>query len=116
MDTPPIYLDYNATTPVALEVADAIQPFLDMHFGNPSSAHGYGLSARKAVAEARASVAALIHAGQNEIVFTASATEANNLALLGAARASGPTPRHLVVSAIEHPAVMQPALHLRETG
>jgi cysteine desulfurase len=112
----PIYLDYNATTPVALEVADAIQPFLDVHFGNPSSSHGYGLSARQAVAEARASVAELIHAKQNEIVFTGSATEANNLALLGVASAAGQSRRHLVVSAIEHPAVMQPALHLRETG
>lgn len=112
----PIYLDYNATTPVVLEVADAIQPFLDMHFGNPSSSHVYGLSAREAVAEARASVAELIHAKQNEIVFTGSATEANNLALLGVASASGQTRRHLVVSAIEHPAVMQPAQHLREMG
>ncbi|OIQ98108.1 cysteine desulfurase IscS [mine drainage metagenome] len=112
----PIYLDYNATTPVALEVADAIQPFLDEHFGNPSSSHTYGLSARRAVAEARASVAALIHARQNEIVFTGSATEANNLALLGVASALGKTRRHLVISAIEHPAVMQPAQHLRETG
>jgi cysteine desulfurase len=114
--THPIYLDYNATTPVALEVADAIQPFLDMHFGNPSSSHVYGLSARQAVAEARASVAELIHARQDEIVFTGSATEANNLALLGVARALDQTKRHIVVSAIEHPAVMQPALHLREMG
>jgi cysteine desulfurase len=112
----PIYLDYNATTPVALEVADAIQPFLDVHFGNPSSSHVYGLAARQAVAEARASVAALIHAKQDEIVFTGSATEANNLALLGVAGASGQTRRHLVVSAVEHPAVMQPAQHLREMG
>ncbi len=113
---PPIYLDYNATTPVALDVADAIQPFLDIHFGNPSSSHVYGLSARKAVADARASVAELIHAKADEIVFTGSATEANNLALLGVARARGHTKQHLVISAIEHPAVMQPALHLRETG
>ncbi|MDO8988634.1 MAG: aminotransferase class V-fold PLP-dependent enzyme [Sideroxyarcus sp.] len=77
--TSPIYLDYNATTPVALEVADAIQPFLDVHFGNPSSTHVYGLSARQAVAEARASVAELIYARPNEIVFTGSATEANNI-------------------------------------
>lgn len=112
----PIYLDYNATTPVALDVADAIQPFLDVHFGNPSSSHIYGLSAREAVAKARASVAELIHAKQDEIIFTGSATEADNLALLGVASALGHTKRHLVVSAIEHPAVMQPALHLREMG
>jgi len=116
MNNPPIYLDYNATTPVALDVADAIQPFLDVHFGNPSSSHVYGWSARQAVATARASVAALIHAESDEIVFTGSATEANNLALLGVARALGQTKRHLVISAIEHPSVMQPALHLREMG
>ncbi|MDO8350648.1 MAG: cysteine desulfurase family protein [Gallionella sp.] len=116
MNIPPIYLDYNATTPVALEVADAIQPFLDIHFGNPSSAHVYGLSARKAVAAARASVATLIGARDDEIVFTGSATEANNLALLGVASASAHTKRHLVISAIEHPSVMQPAQHLREMG
>jgi len=116
MHTPPIYLDYNATTPVALDVADAIQPFLDVHFGNPSSSHVYGLAARKAVAEARMSVAGLIHAKPDEIVFTGSATEANNLALLGIANASAQNRRHLIVSAIEHPAVMQPALYLRETG
>lgn len=112
----PVYLDYNATTPVAPEVAEAIRPFLFEHFGNPSSSHVYGLSARQAVADARAAVAGLIHAKSDEIVFTASATEANNLALLGVASASGKDRRHLVISAIEHPAVMQPAQHLRETG
>jgi len=112
----PIYLDYNATTPVAPEVVVAIQPFLVERFGNPSSSHVYGLSARQAVADARASVADLIHASQEEIVFTGSATEANNLALLGVASALGRTHRHIVISAIEHPAVMQPALHLREMG
>ena len=112
----PIYLDYNATTPVAPEVVDAIRPFLVEYFGNPSSSHVYGLIARQAVAEARALVATLIHAQEDEIVFTGSATEANNLALLGVASALGETRRHLVVSAIEHPAVMHPAQHLREIG
>ena len=112
----PIYLDYNATTPVAPEVLEAMLPYLIEHFGNPSSSHVYGLATRQAVAEARMSVAALIHAWDGEIVFTGSATEANNLALLGVASASGQTRRHLVVSAVEHPAVMQPALHLREMG
>lgn len=112
----PIYLDYNATTPIAPEVLEAMLPFLAEHFGNPSSSHVYGMAARQAVAEARASVAALIHARKDEIVFTGSATEANNLALLGVASASGRTRRHLVISAVEHPAVMQPAQHLREKG
>lgn len=85
----PIYLDYNATTPVAPQVMEAMLPYLAEHFGNPLSSHVYGLAARQAVAEARASVAALIHARNDEIIFTGSATEANNLALLGVASASG---------------------------
>ncbi|HAL39875.1 MAG TPA: cysteine desulfurase NifS [Polaromonas sp.] len=112
----PIYLDYNATTPVAPEVADAMLPFLREHFGNPSSSHPFGRFAAQAVAEARNQVAALIGARGDEIVFTGCATEANNLALLGIARALGDTKRHLVVSAIEHPAVMAPAKHLQEEG
>lgn len=112
----PIYLDYNATTPIAPEVAAAMRPWFEDQFGNPSSSHVYGQQARKAVAHARESVAALIGARTDEIVFTGSATEANNLALLGVARAMAPHKRHLIVSAIEHPAVMQPALHLRDAG
>ncbi len=112
----PIYLDYNATTPVAPEVAAAIRPWLEDHFGNPSSSHPYGLRARQAVAQARRHVAALIGAQADEIVFTGSATEADNLALLGIARALGERKRHLVISAVEHPAIMQPALHLRQLG
>ncbi len=111
----PIYLDYNATTPVDPQVAAAMQPFLHAGFGNPSSSHAYGQRAHAAVRKARDEVAALIGAHAAEIVFTASATEANNLALLGVARAL-PDRRHVVVGAVEHPAVMQPALHLRECG
>ncbi|HAS52068.1 MAG TPA: cysteine desulfurase NifS [Gammaproteobacteria bacterium] len=112
----PVYLDYNATTPVAPEVAEAMQPFLHTQFGNPSSSHDRGQSARAAVFEARREVAALIGATPEEIIFTGCATEANNLALLGVAAATGPEPGHLVISAVEHPAVMQPALHLRQRG
>lgn len=112
---PPVYLDYNATTPVAPEVADAIIPYLREHFGNPSSAHVFGQRAKLAVAQARAQVAALIHARADEIVFTGSATEANNLALLGVARALG-RQGHLIVSAVEHPAVMEPAKRLEKAG
>ena len=112
----PIYLDYNATTPVAPEVSAAMRPWIEEQFGNPSSSHIYGQRARQAVARAREAVAALIGAQADEIVFTGSATEANNLALLGVARAMAPHKRHLIVSAVEHPAVMQPALHLREQG
>jgi cysteine desulfurase len=112
----PIYLDYNATTPVAPEVADAIEPFLRTHFGNPSSAHAYGRQAREAVGTARAHVAALIGAVESEIVFTGCATEANNLAIFGVAKAHGARRKHIVTSAIEHPAVMQPCLRLKDEG
>jgi cysteine desulfurase len=112
----PVYLDYNATTPVAPEVLEAMLPWLREQFGNPSSTHPYGRRAAQAVATARQQVADLIGAQSQEIVFTGCATEANNLALLGVARALGTTRRHLVVSAIEHPAVMAPAMVLREQG
>ena len=112
----PVYLDHNATTPVAPEVADAIEPFLRAEFGNPSSSHVYGRRARDAVYRARAQVAALIGAQESEIVFTGSATEANNLAILGVARALRQVKRHLVTSAIEHPAVIRPCEQLKEDG
>ena len=111
-----VYLDYNATTPVAAEVLEAMLPYLAQHFGNPSSSHSYGRMAAKAVGEARASVADLLGAAADQIVFTGSATEANNLALLGVARALTGQKRHLVVSAVEHPAVTEPALHLQSEG
>lgn len=111
----PIYLDYNATTPIAPEVAAEMRPWLEEYFGNPSSAHAFGEMARKSVAAARREVAALIGAGGDEIVFTGSATEADNLALVGVARAL-PNKRHLIISAVEHPAVMQPASQLCAAG
>lgn len=114
--TDPIYLDHNATTPVAPEVFAAMAPWLQAHFGNPSSSHAYGRRAAKAVTHAREQVAALIGAQPQEIVFTACATEANNLALLGVARAMDSSRRHLVISSIEHPAVSAPAMALRDQG
>jgi cysteine desulfurase len=111
-----VYLDYNATTPVAPEVAEAIRPFLHEAFGNPSSSHAYGQRAKEAVFHARQQVAALINAVPKEIVFTGCATEANNMALLGVAALAPASRRHLVISAVEHPAVMQPALHLQRSG
>jgi cysteine desulfurase len=112
----PVYLDYNATTPVAAEVLEAMLPYLTEHFGNPSSSHPRGRQAAQAVREARESVANLLGAAADEIVFTGSASEANNLALLGVARALGGAKRHLLVSAVEHPAVIAPALHLQSEG
>ena len=112
----PVYLDYNATTPVASEVADAVVPFLREHFGNPSSSHIYGERAKQAVEQARGEVAALIGAKAENIIFTGCATEANNLAILGVARALGGQKKHLITSTIEHPSVMQPFLRLCDEG
>jgi cysteine desulfurase len=113
---PPVYLDYNATTPIDPQVAEAVWPFFHERFGNPSSAHVYGRQAAQAVHEARGELARLVGAQAHEIVFTACATEANNLALLGAARAAPAGKRHLIISAIEHPAVTAPARELERQG
>ena len=112
----PVYLDYNATTPVDPLVADVIEPCLREHFGNPSSTHIYGRNAHRVVEHAREQVAKLIGAQIGEIVFTGCATEANNLAIRGAARALGDRGRHLITSAVEHPAVEQPFKRLAEAG
>lgn len=101
-----IYLDFNATTPIAPEVVDAMTPYLSEHFGNPSSGHRWGREARRAVERAREQVALLIGAAPSEIFFTGSATEANNLAIRG--RLAAVDGGHIVTSAIEHPAVEQP--------
>ncbi len=111
-----IYLDYNATTPVAPEVAEAMAFALHEGFGNPSSSHQYGHLARDAVAVARQRVATLVGAGADDITFTGCATEANNLAVLGVARALQAHKRHVVISAVEHPAVTAPARHLAAVG
>ncbi len=116
MSEQPIYLDYNATTPVDTRVLEAMLPYLREHFGNPSSAHVYGRRAHEAVEAARREVAALIGAAPEEIIFTGCATEANNLAVLGCAHASAAGKRHVITSAVEHPSVLQPFLRLRENG
>jgi cysteine desulfurase len=113
----PVYLDYNATTPVDPEVAQAMLPFLHEAFGNPSSSHGFGARAKRAVDDARSHVAALIGCAPAQLTFTGCASEANNLALLGVAKAAGRGGRrHLVVSAVEHPAVLEPARALEREG
>ena len=112
----PIYLDFNATTPVASPVLEAMLPFWRTQFGNPSSAHGMGRQAAGAVSRARTRVADAIGASADEILFTGSATEANNLALLGAVQDVPAERRHLIVSAVEHPAVMGPAQELQRRG
>jgi cysteine desulfurase NifS/selenium donor protein len=112
----PIYLDYNATTPPDPEVAEAMLPYLTTRFGNPSSAHAYGSEARAAVEAARRQVAALLGARAEEIVFTSGGTEGNNTVLHGVARLLGAKGRHIVTSAIEHPAVLEPCAVLEADG
>ncbi len=115
-----VYADHAATAPVLPEAAEAMAPFLADRFGNASSVHRRGEAAREAVEEARARVAALVGALPEEIVFTATGSEANNLGLKGALAAAetapGPARRRLVVSAIEHPSVLETARHLESRG
>lgn len=108
-----IYLDHNATTPLAPEAREAMLPFLDGDFGNPSSIHAAGRRARAAVDDARDRLAAVIGAKAHEIVFTGGGTEACNLGLMGLARAHAPKGKHIVVSAIEHHAVLHAAEYLQ---
>ncbi|MBD3609025.1 MAG: cysteine desulfurase, partial [Gammaproteobacteria bacterium] len=112
----PIYLDYNATTPVSADVIKSIHVYLYEYFGNPSSTHAYGLRAREGVSWAREQLAELMGAEPQEIVFTGSASEANNMAILGCARALRDRGQHLITTAVEHPSVMQPLLHLQQEG
>ncbi len=112
-----IYLDYNATTPIAPAVQEAMLPFLAEHFGNPSSDHALGRACHEAVEDARLRVAQLLGADRDEIVFTSGGTESNNLAIKGVALRHAPAASgHLVISAIEHPAVFEPARYLESLG
>jgi len=116
MTNDPVYLDYNGTTPVDPRVAEAMKPYLDTHFGNPSSSHAYGRRARAAVNEARNQVAGLLGCLPEEVVFTGGGTESNNHVLFGVARALREKGRHIVTSRVEHSAVLEPALALLEDG
>lgn len=110
-----IYLDYNATTPVAPEVLDAMLPFLREAYGNPSSSHALGRRAHEAIEAARVQVAQLIGASRDEIVFTSGGTEATNMALRGAVMAQ-PERRHIVTSSFEHPATAETCSWLERHG
>jgi len=114
MDT--IYLDHSATTPVDPEVLGAMMRYFGNHFGNPSSIHGFGQEARKAVESSRGQVAALIGANPAEIVFTGGGTEADNLALMGVAFAEKAGRNHIITSAIEHHAVLNTCRYLETRG
>ncbi len=111
-----IYLDHNATTPVAPEVLDAMLPYLREQYGNPSSDHPLGHRAHQAVEEARGQVASLISAAPEEIVFTSGGTESNNLAIRGSTAAAAPSRRRIVTSQVEHPATARPCDLLEAEG
>jgi cysteine desulfurase len=110
-----VYLDSNATTALAPECVEPVLACLRDGYGNPSSKHAVGERAKAQVMQARASVARLLNAAPPEIVFTASGTEANHLAVMGALAAS-PGKRHVVVSAVEHPSTLDLLAHLEKTG
>ena len=111
-----IYLDFNASTPVAPEVIDSMRIVLEEPYGNPSSGHWAGSPAREAVDKARRQVAALLGCKANEIVFTSGGSESNNHALKGMFFASGRTDAHIVTTQVEHPAVINPCRSLERLG
>ena len=109
-----IYLDYNATTPLCAPALEAMRPYLERHFGNPSSVHAPGREARAAVDDARDRLASLLHVRPNELIFTGGGTESNNLAVLGLARSQAQRGRHLICSRTEHHAVLHAFEHLEK--
>lgn len=112
----PIYLDYNATTPIDPAVAEAMTPYITEHFGNPSSGHAYGARARLAVDAARTQVADMLGCEPVQVVFTSGGSEANNHAILGVASALRDKGNHVITSAVEHPAVTEVCRHLESAG
>lgn len=116
MRTQKIYLDFNASTPIAPEVAEAMRPFFTQHFGNPSSCHWAGEPAREAVEKARRQVAGLLQCHPSEIVFTSGGSESNNHAIKGAFFALREKGNHIITTQIEHPAVLNPCRFLEKLG
>jgi cysteine desulfurase len=112
----PLYLDYNATTPSDPLVTRELLPFLQDHFGNPSSSHPYGRTAKETVEVARTRVAGLLGCSPAEIIFTSGGTESNNQALIGFALANRYRGNHLISTQIEHPAILEPLLWLERQG
>lgn len=120
-----IYLDHASTTPLDPRVLEAMQPYFSDVYGNPSSFHAVGLQAKKAVTEARKTIAHLLHGHEEEVLFTSGGTESDNLAVMGVPRAArkalvaklgeGVKP-HVITSSIEHHAVLEPLLHAQKTG
>jgi cysteine desulfurase len=111
-----IYLDYNATTPIDKEVADAMLPYLYGYYGNPSSSHELGVSAKKAIELARCQVASLLNASTEEVIFTSCGSESNNTVLKGVAHTYKNKGNHIITSQIEHPAILNPCKYLEGLG
>jgi cysteine desulfurase len=111
-----LYFDYNASTPLAPEVAAVMRRLMDEAFGNPSSVHWAGISARAAIDEGRRQVADLLGASPDEIVFTSGGSEADNFALKGTFYSSGPDVPHIVTTRVEHPAILSPCAFLERQG
>ncbi len=114
--TEPIYLDYNGTTPHDPEVIEAMRPFLEKEFGNPSSSHWYGIKPKQAVDNARRQVASLLNCEPAEVLFTSGGTESNNYAIIGTALAKRDQGNHIITSQVEHPAVLEVCKFLEATG
>jgi len=112
----PIYLDYNGTTPHDPEVVEAMRPFLESEFGNPSSSHWYGSRPRQAVDTARQQVASLLNCAPSEVVFTSGGTESNNHAIRGMVRRLKDKGNHIITSNFEHPAVFEVCRYLEADG
>jgi cysteine desulfurase len=111
-----IYLDYNATTPVAREVGEAMMPFILEDFGNPSSAHPMGKRAKEALEGARDQISRILGCDRNEIIFTSGGTESNNMVLKCVAWSLRNKGRHIITTKIEHPSIINTALFLMEDG
>lgn len=112
----PIYLDYNATTPHDPEVIEAMRPFFEEEFGNPSSSHYYGTKPKQAIIKAREQIASLLNCQPEEIIFTSGGTESNNFAIKGSAEAARHKGNHIITSQIEHPAVLEVCNFLETAG
>jgi cysteine desulfurase len=109
-------LDYNATTPIDPEVAEAMRPYQFEHFGNPSSSHWYGIQAKNAVKKARAQVADLLNCAPEEVIFTSGGSESNNYAIKGALLAHMDKGNHIITSAVEHPSVTEVCTYFTAKG
>ena len=111
-----IYMDHSATTPMAPEVLEAMMPFFREKYGNASSLHSFGREAREALEASRDKAAALVGAEPEEIIFTSGGTESDNIALKGVAYRNKGKGRHIITTAIEHPAVLEVCRNLEGQG